>query len=80
MHSRADGHLGCFHVLGIVSSAVMNSGVLVSVSILVSLVCMPCSGITGLYGSSIPLRTYTTFYLYIHLSMDTWVASSFWLL
>ena len=36
-----------------VNSAVMNSGVCVSLSILVSLVCMPSSGIAGSYGSSI---------------------------
>ena len=53
IHSSADGHLGCFHVLSIVSSAAMNIGAHVSLSILVSSVCMRSSGIARLYGSSI---------------------------
>ena len=53
IHSSADGHLGGFHVLAIINSAVMNIGVHVSLSILVSLVCMSSSGIAGSYGSFI---------------------------
>ena len=53
IHSSAIGHLGCFHVLAIVNSAVMNTRLHMSLSILVSLVWMASSGIAGSYGSSI---------------------------
>ena len=53
IHSSADGHLGFFHVLAIINSAEMNIGVHMSLSDLVSSVCMPRSGIAGSYGSSI---------------------------
>ena len=53
IYSSADGHLGCFHVLAIINSAVKNIGVHVSLSILVSAACMPSSRIAGLYSSSI---------------------------
>ena len=53
IHSSADGHLGCFHVMAIINSAAMDIEVHVSLSDLVSSVYMPRSGIAGSYGSSI---------------------------
>ena len=47
IHSSADGHLGLFQVLAIINSTAMNIGVHMSLSILVSSVCMPSSGIAG---------------------------------
>ena len=51
IHLSVNGHADCFHVLTIVNSATGKTGVHVSLSILVSSVCMPSSGIAGLYSS-----------------------------
>jgi len=53
IHSSADGHLGCFHVLATVNSAAMNIGVYVSFQIMVFSGYMPRSGIAGSYGNFI---------------------------
>ena len=54
IHSSVNGHLGCFHVLVIAIRAVMNSGIHVSSSILISSGYMPSSRIAGSYGGFIP--------------------------
>ena len=51
IYSSADGHLGCVHVLAIVNSVAMNTGVHVSLSVLVSSLYIPSSGIAGSYGT-----------------------------
>ena len=53
IHSSVDGHLGCFHVLVIINSAAMNTGIHVSFRIMVLSRYMPRSGIAGSYGSFI---------------------------
>ena len=52
IHSSVDGHLGCFHVLAIVNSAVMNTGVHVSFQTMFFSGYMPRNKVAGSYGSS----------------------------
>ena len=54
IHSSVDGHLGCLHVLVIVNSAAVITGVHVSFSIKVFSGYVPSSGILGSYDSFIP--------------------------
>ena len=54
IHSSVEGHLGCFDVLAIVSSAAMNNCIHVSFAVLVSSGYMPRSGTAGSYGGFIP--------------------------
>ena len=70
IHSSADGNLGCFHVLAIINSAAMNIGVHVSLSDLASSVCMPRSGIAGLYGSSISISIAISIAISISISIS----------
>ena len=66
IHPSVNGHLGCFHVLAIVNSATMSTGVRVSVSILVSSRYLPRSGIARLYGGIVPSFFYFLFYFLIY--------------
>ena len=54
IHSSVDGHLGCFHVLAVVRSAAVNTGVHVSFSVMVFSGYVPSNGIVGSYDSFIP--------------------------
>ena len=47
IHSSADGHLGCFHVLAMINSAAMNIGVHVSLSDLFPWCVCPEVGLLG---------------------------------
>ena len=73
IHSSVNRHLGCFHVLAIVSSAAVNNGIHVSFSVLVSSGYMPRSGIAESYGGFIPnfLRHLHTVFLSGYISLHS---------
>ena len=47
LYPSVDGHPSCFQDLAVVNSTAMNTGVLVSFSVLVSLGYMPRNGLAG---------------------------------
>ena len=51
IHSSVDGHLGCFCVLAIVNSAVINICVHISFRIMIFSGFMPRNGTAGSHGS-----------------------------
>ena len=55
IHSSVNGHLGCFHVLAVVNSGAVNSGILASFSILVSSGYMSRTRTAGSHGGFILL-------------------------
>ena len=65
--SSADGRLGFFHVLAIINSAVMNTGVLVSLSDLVSSVCMPRSAQEPIIQSEVSQRDKHQYSILMHI-------------
>ena len=53
IHSSVDEYLGCFHILAVVNSVTVNTGVHITFQVVVFSGYMPMSGIAGSYGNSI---------------------------
>ena len=70
-HCSHDGHLCCFHVLAIVSSAAGNTGMHVSFRITVFSRYMPKSRIAGSYGSSSFLNKVNTVVVPIYIPINS---------
>ena len=73
IHSSVNGHLGGFHVLAIVNSAAMNTGVQVSFQITAFFEHMPRRGITGSYGKGVVLNEHfesTLYRSFLHLRAE----------
>ena len=67
IHSSADGHLGCFHVLAMINSAAMNIGVHVSLSDLASSVCMPRSAQEPIVQSEVSQKDKDHYSILMHI-------------
>ena len=72
IRSLVDRHLGCFHVLAVVNSAAVNTGVHVSFSIMFFLGYMPSSGIVSVTVSpGLPFILGSWFLILQHLSVNS---------
>ena len=73
IHSSVAGHLDCFHILSIVNSAAMNTGVQVSFQITAFFEHMPRRGITGSYDKGVVLNEHfesTLYRSFLHLRAE----------
>jgi hypothetical protein len=71
--SSVNGHLGCFHVLAVVNSVAVKTGVLVSFGAMFFSGYIPRSGIAGSYGSSIFNFFLGTYLLFSIVAVPTYI-------